>query len=322
MNRCDLPALPYLAPWYRVAVGERRVVLEHGQRIVCFEGGAAERLLPVLLPLLDGTRTVDEIVAVLGEPLQEAVEHALGELATRDLLTEGPPLPADLSRPAAGLAELIASLRPRRASVGAELAAVASCRIAVVGSGGAGLEVARLFRVAGAEAEGVDGVEGGFNLVVCAPSPGELPRLSEWNAQALSAAQPWLQILPFDGRYAAVGPLYIPGDTACYECFRLRRGANLDAGDDLELLEAVPAGYPSAPSLDAILAGLAVQLALHWLILGDHSAPAALYSFELLPVLALDVHHVHRVPRCDACSGLADVASPLPWHKEVPVAGG
>ncbi len=322
MNRCDLPALPYLAPWYRVAVGERRVVLEHGQRIVSFEGAAAERFLPALLPLLDGRRTVDEIVAVLGEPVREAVEHALAELAEYGLLAEGPPAGDDLSRPVIGLAELITSLRPRRGAVGEEAAAVASCRVAVAGRGGAGVEAIRLLRVAGAQAEPVERIEGGFDLVLCAPSPAELPRLGEWNADALSANQPWLQILPFDGRYAAVGPLYLPGDTACYECFRLRRGANLGAGDDLALLDSVPAAYPSAPSLDTILGGLAVQVALHWLVLGDHYAPAAFYAFELLPTLALELHHVHRVPRCEACSGLADVAPPLPWHKEVPVAGG
>ena len=57
-----IPALPYLPPWYRVVSGEGKVVLEFGQRIVNLEGRAAERLLPALLPLLDGTRAVDEIV--------------------------------------------------------------------------------------------------------------------------------------------------------------------------------------------------------------------------------------------------------------------
>ena len=72
-------------------------------------------------------------------------------------------------------------------------------------------------------------------------------------------------------------------------------------------------------TLDAIVAGLAAQLVLGWLVLGDHYIPAAFYALELLPSIALSVHHVHRVPRCPACSGLADAASPLPWYKEVPV---
>jgi hypothetical protein len=73
--------------------------------------------------------------------------------------------------------------------------------------------------------------------------------------------------------------------------------------------------------MDAVLAGLATVLALEWLVLENHYAPAAFCAVELLPMPGLSVHHVHRVPRCPACSGLADVAPPLPWHKEIPVAG-
>ena len=111
------------------------------------------------------------------------------------------------------------------------------------------------------------------------------------------------------------------GDTCCHECFRLRRAANLEAGEDLALVEDAPAAYPTAPAVDALAAAIAVQLALGWLVLGDHYAPAAFYALELVPTIALTVHHVHRVPRCPVCSDLADVAPPLPWHKEIPVAG-
>ena len=34
------------------------------------------------------------------------------------------------------------------------------------------------------------------------------------------------------------------------------------------------------------------------------------------PTFGVSLHHVHRVPRCPACSDAADVAAPLPWHKE------
>jgi bacteriocin biosynthesis cyclodehydratase domain-containing protein len=314
-----VPSLPYLAPWYRVATAPGKVVLEHGQRILRFEGRATERLLPALLPLLDGRRTVDEIVQVLGTPVRPAVEHALDLLAEHGVLEEGPPLPDDLPAPIAGTAGLLASLHPGGPALADVAVSVASCLVAVTGDGPAAIEVARFLRAGGADVQRAAAVEAGPDLTVCAPSGAELFRLGEWNAQALEARAPWFQVLPFDGRYACVGPLYLPGDTCCYECFRLRREANLEGGAELALLDKAPAVYPAAPALDAVVGGLTALLVSTWLVYDNHYAPGAFYALELQPTPSLTAHHVYRVPRCPACSGLADVAPPLPWHKEVSV---
>jgi bacteriocin biosynthesis cyclodehydratase domain-containing protein len=317
-----IPALPYLAPWYRLVSGEDALLAEWGQRIVRFEGSAATRLLPALLPLLDGTRTLDEIAALLGEPVRPAIEQALRQLHEHDLLLPGPPAPDDLPPGVAATVLLLTSLASGNRAPAETAASLSSSTVSIVGDGTPGAEIGRLLRRSGTRVERSDAIVAGNDLVVCAPAPTELPRLGSWNEQALAAQQPWLQVLPFDGRYAAIGPLYLPGDTCCYECFRIRRAANLDAGDELALLDSTPAPYPDAPSLDAVVAGLATMLVLGWLLLADHYAPAAFYALDLFPVLALAVHYVHRVPRCRACSGLADVAAPLPWHKEIPVVGG
>lgn len=315
-----LPALPYLAPWYRLVELPGKVVLEHGQRIVALEGRAASRLVPALLPLLDGTRTVDEIVGVLGEPVRPAVENALAALARRSLLVEGPPVATGEPQPFVEAATLLASLHPGGKSVASTVDALHGCSVALAGGSSLGLEIARLLRASGVGVRFTDGPVPDVDLTVCAPGRDELSRLRAWNGQSLEAALPWLQVLPFDGRYAAVGPLFLPGETCCRECFRLRRAANLDAGADLAAIENAPAAYPAAPAVDALAGAIAVQLALGWLVLGDHYAPAAFYALELVPTISLSVHHVHRVPRCQACSELADVAPPLPWHKEIPLA--
>jgi bacteriocin biosynthesis cyclodehydratase domain-containing protein len=317
-----IPALPYLAPWYRIATDENKVVVEYGQRIVSLEGRAASRLLPALLPLLDGSRTVDEIVVLLGEPARLAVDNALEHLAEHDLLLEGPRTANDLTVGEEGTAQLLTSLRSGTPGLAETLASLSGSSVAIVGDAPVGVEIAALLRRSGATVERAEAIVAGDDLAICAPAPAELPRLGAWNEQALRTRQPWLQVLPFDGRYAAIGPLYLPGDTCCYECFRLRRASNLDAGHELSLLEASPASYPVAPSLDSVVAGLATLLALQWLVHADHYAPAAFYSLELAPVLGLAVHYVHRVPRCPCCSEFAEVASPLPWHKEIPVAAG
>jgi bacteriocin biosynthesis cyclodehydratase domain-containing protein len=313
--------LPYLAPWYRVAMDDERVVLEHGQRIVCLEGRAATVLVPVLLPLLDGTRSVDEIVEILGEPARPAVVAALERLDEHDVLLDGPPLPSDLPAPVAATAELLASLRPGRISIEHASRCLGDRLVAVVGDGLGAVEIGRLLRQSGVSIGRADTVSADVDLAICAPAPSQLPLLSEWNRQALEVQQPWLQVLPFDGRYGSVGPLYLPDETCCFECFRRRRIANLRAWDEIALLENTPASYPTAPAFHAVMAGMATTLALEWLILRDQYVPSAFYALELVPSFSVTLHHVYRVPRCDACSGLGDVAAPLPWHKEVRVAG-
>jgi bacteriocin biosynthesis cyclodehydratase domain-containing protein len=186
----------------------------------------------------------------------------------------------------------------------------------VIGGGPAAIEILSLLRRCGVRVRREDSISSGADLAVCAPAPAQLPALGDWNEQALASGLPWLQVLPFDGHYASVGPLYVPGETCCSECFRLRRLANLVAGDELTLLEAAPAAYPASPTLEALVAGIAATLALRWLILRDPQVPSAFYAVEPGPVLGLSLHHVHRVPRCPACSGLAEISDPLPWYKE------
>jgi len=317
-----IPVLPYLAPWYRVATADDEVVLEYGQRIICLAGRAGTTLMPVLLPLLDGTRTLDEVVEVLGEPARPAIEAALERLDEYHLLLEGPPLSEDAPAPLAATAELLASMRSGEIALREVATCLGSRSVAVVGNGPTAVEVGRLLRQSGVQIRRETAISAGADLVVCAPAPAQLPSLRDWNGQALAAGQPWLQVLPFDGRYASIGPLYLPEETCCFECFRLRRLANLDAGDELALLEAVPAACPETPPLQALVAGMAATLALQWLVLRDHHVPSAFYAIELGPVLAVSLHHVHRVPRCPACSGVADTAAPLPWHKEHAAVGG
>ena len=88
--RSSLPRKPALAPWCRLVHDDGRVLLERAGTLVTLEGAAANALLPRLLPLLDGTRSVDELVAQLGPAIGPAVKKALGLLAENELLVEGP----------------------------------------------------------------------------------------------------------------------------------------------------------------------------------------------------------------------------------------
>ncbi len=121
-------------------------------------------------------------------------------------------------------------------------------------------------------------------------------------------------MLPFDGRFAAAGPLVVPRETCCYECLLLRRGANLDYGDDLPEIETAPVAASAGAALDLLVAAVASHLAIRWVIGRDTTVAGVLHAVEATPELALTQHAVIRVPRCPACSSVETFAPPLPWH--------
>ncbi len=300
---------PLLKPWYRLASRNDSLVFAYGESVVVFEGRAAQTLLPALLPRLDGRRTLDEIAAELGPAARPAIESAVALLDRHGLLTEPPA--------SSGTAQLLAALA---GGAPAEAAGrLAASAVGVAGASEAGAEVARLLRLSGVErVQRLESWEevGTLDLAIVAPSPAELPLLRAWNERALARGTAWLQLLPYDGHGAAVGPLYVPGETSCYACYLLRRRANVGYAEELEALEQAPAAYPSAPPLELAAAGLAALVALRWLAFADPFVPGVVWTLELTSGPWLARHEVFRVPRCSACSGLGDTAPPAPWFEE------
>jgi bacteriocin biosynthesis cyclodehydratase domain-containing protein len=306
-----VPERPLLKPWYRLAAEDDRIVLEYAQAAVVFDGAAAGRLLPALLPLLDGEHSIGEIVAILGEPAAPAIEQALKLLADHRLLTSPLPTAADdtlrflfaTDRRGADPADLVASLD--------------QARVAVAGSAGVGEELARVLRCSGIR--GIErgslsnGPSGTAELVVVAPGVAELRELEAWNRHCLSQGTTWLALLPCDGRVAPVGPLFVPGETACYDCFRIRRASTCGYAEEFWSLEGSAVEAPDALPLRRAVAGVAGWLVLRWLAGRDASLPGIVHALEIGSSLTLAQHHVWRVPRCPSCSEASGAAPPAPW---------
>jgi bacteriocin biosynthesis cyclodehydratase domain-containing protein len=306
-----VPDRPLLAPWYRLSGDGDRLLLEHAQSVVALEGAAVTALLPHLLPLLDGTRGHGDLVARLGPAARPALDHALETLALHGVLVEGPPAPAAV-RPAAhavaaafDLAPTVVADRLRTSSVG------------VVGTSAAGAEVARLLRLSGIGA--VHRLRLGrrpaVDLAVFAAEVDELDALERWNRRAHETGTRWLGVRPYDGRFAAVGPLIVPGESCCYACVLLRRASNVEYGRHLAEVEEAPVAAEADPALAALVAALAAHLALRWLAGRDTTLPGVLHTVEARPALRVSEHVVLRVPRCPVCSTAATVAPRLPWHE-------
>ncbi|HKI91515.1 MAG TPA: hypothetical protein VJ986_04380, partial [Gaiellaceae bacterium] len=196
-----LPIRPLLKPWYRLSTSETGAVLRYGSSVLEFEGAAAAAFLPHLLPLLDGTRTVDEIASRLGEPVRPAIHHALQVLAERRLLIE--PFPATITPAAARTVEFLVATDAYGRAGADVLSGLARARTAVVGSAPAAPSIVTALEQAAVgcveQAGWEDGAERGVDLAVVVPSAGEIPLLPDWNRRMLETCTSWLQVLPFDG---------------------------------------------------------------------------------------------------------------------------
>lgn len=293
------------------------MLVEHGGTVVTFEGGGAATLLPELVPLLDGSRTVDELEEAMGRPVAPAVRRALGLLAQNQLLLDGPQH-ADSGDPLAAAATFAAAVT-RRVTPQTARERLLAARAAVLGSGPAGAEVARQLEemgVSGVDALPLDAEPGAGALPIAVPGRQEIGRLDTLNRLQLERRQAWLQVLPYDGRHLVVGPLFLPHSSACRDCYRLRRAACSGYEEDFDLIEDEPTRAPAPSSLAVVAAGLAALLALRWLTADDPSLPGRFYALEPGPVVRLTHHLALRVPRCVACGPAADRAVPLPWYRE------
>jgi bacteriocin biosynthesis cyclodehydratase domain-containing protein len=283
-----LPERPLLAPWLRRLARDGELLLEYGDEIVALEG----ELAPVLS--LDGTRTLRE----LAPPERDAV----ATLAAEGVVVAGPAVVDEDALREAAAGRVPPPLAARR---------LATATIALVGGGAVAEEAARLLpgrvrRQAWDERPVGD-------LAVAAPAPAELPQLGGWNRRCLDASLPWLLVLPYNGRFASIGPLFVPGETCCYACFVARRASALPDGADLVAFEREPAPYPVGRGLAAALGGLAATVAAAWIARADTTAAGAFAALELEEGVRATRHRVFRVPRCEECSPAAESPALVPW---------
>lgn len=339
MAERSIPEFPEMAPWYEYAIEPDRLTLRHGDGAVVFQGRAASEFLPVLFDELDGRHTVDEISQIIGPAVRPALDNALDQLSQHGLLVQGPGPDARENqwreRTATSLSETTAnSISPTEV---AEL--LSRTQATVIGNGAVAAEIVRLFTRSGVstvhavpEEEAVNQLDsndvpsGSQHLVVVAPALTHAQVLENVNRWALRTEVPWTQVLPYDGTYAVVGPTFIPTETGCYHCFRLRRRSQLaflpeqralDAAADVGLVRA-PSAWRGAGH-DAALAGLTLHLVL-WSVLPPTLAarPLAGRAYTLgwgANGMSLSEHRLFRVPRCRDCSRVRDLGVPQPWFE-------
>jgi bacteriocin biosynthesis cyclodehydratase domain-containing protein len=299
------------------------VIFDYGDDVVLCEGTNADAVVTHLLDRLDGEHTVDEILAGFDESARELVCKTLESFAQHELLTSGPPVSAHAQPDVAHAAHFMAATQPRGMSVTHDAQILAALHVGVIGGASVAAHVLGLVAGFGRSSQlswnPTDDELSAVDLIVVAPSPTERPRMKTWNERAIESDTTWLQILPYDGSFAAVGPLYIPGETCCYHCFAHRRAANAASSAALFWsMQETPAMFPQLAALDSILAGLATLAVMRWHSRRDASLPGSFQSIEINRDISVSSHVVYRVPRCEVCATSVAVAPPAPWFEGLP----
>lgn len=134
---------------------------------------------------------------------------------------------------------------------------------------------------------------------------GGLGLMRPWNEFCVRAQRHFLPVVLQD-LVGYVGPLVVPGETACFECLRARQNSNVADPDVARLpeerafVEQATVGFH--PSMASILGDLAaLELARFY---GQFAPPRIVGSLLEVSMLApsIDVRKVLKVPRCRICS--------------------
>ncbi|MEM7134909.1 MAG: TOMM precursor leader peptide-binding protein [Chloroflexota bacterium] len=125
------------------------------------------------------------------------------------------------------------------------------------------------------------------------------PELAQHNEDA---TRPWLPICPFDDQ-GWIGPLVVPGETACWACFYQRLSRNFEAQHLWwsQHQDDAPLPAPGIPLLAETTLNMAAQLIVRWLLQpDDHPLLNQLLTFDSI-TLTTKQHRVVKRPQCSVC---------------------
>lgn len=291
-----LPRRPRLIPELLILpFGEDGLLFVGGEQTQVVRGRSARSLLPRLHPLLDGRRTLDDLQGDLPDVSPETVRHAVSLLYSRGLLEDGAPISAD----GVGL-EDVHSFFGRfvdvtRCNAGREQAVsrLAGSCVLVAGPPDLTGPMARQLRETGivqAVTVAEDGTEGGpdEDALVVAISVGHRAGNDTLDQLAGGDGRPRF-LVRLGAAEAQLGPLLIPGETACVRC--------------LTRVHSHPTGAPD-PDLALYWIGLAslqVVLALSKMASGTLRRGFSVIRLDEARFMTEEMRLVPRMPGCAGC---------------------
>ena len=212
-----------------------------------------------------------------------------------------PPCPSYLGAAAAEVGESPEELARQAAE------RAAPRRITIVGNGGLAQAVTEILRaeLAGHDVPVVGGPPAGpapgheFAVVVAAA--GTASELAQLDRRRRESRDPWLLVPAWAASPAIVGPLFVPPETGCLECYWTRRSAR--SRHPAQYRELIRGGRSCEPRgwHRHMIAGLAAALALGWVLTADRWLVGACFELSLTEGPVIRRHEFAPVPGCPHC---------------------
>lgn len=268
----------------------------------------------------DGGASIADVTAAIDDVDEETVRQLLAAIDEKNLLQRAG---------AAGTKE--PSSQPLRFGRD-DLATLASKSVLVVSSGEIGPRVVEMLTDAGVGEVSVchrhdDGTAGAFESAMAVSTWDDeaqsLPDLLERVDLAVTATdRPWAAATrrvnelaleagtplargTVTGYDIVVGPTVLPGETACYECYRHHRNTTIPSPETYEEFERAAAGRTIDTRLpfSAIAAGFLVTDVVNVLCYGHGFTVGSVVTYDMAG-LSMEANDVLHRPRCEACSDL------------------
>lgn len=251
-------------------------------------GGAYEKIVP----LIDGRRSMDEIVDALTSQVDAAkVYYVLNSMEAKGYLAEATPdIPASVA----------AFWHSLGIAPAAALAALRDKRVAVQAVG----EVDSAAMLSALEAMGVQlGTQEQADLCLVLTDDYLRAELAAINAAALQANRPWL-LVRVTGRELWLGPLFQPGDTGCWVCLRQRlernRAVHRFVAEKNNLSTPPLTTLGVLPATQAAACQMAASAAAQFLAGAATGLAGKVMSIDWLTYVT-QTHMLVRHPHCPAC---------------------
>ena len=243
-----------------------------------------------LAPLLTGKNSLDNIVSALDNRVAVGtIWHALTEMENKGYITE------ECDSVGAGQAAFWSALGINPALAGERLAATS---VAVRALG----ELSQEPMIAQFLSAGINVANEGGVLAVLTDDYLR-DELAVINREAKEKGIPWMLVKP-TGATAFVGPLFIPGKTACWECladrlkgsYQVERAVGQMAGRNIG-----QSAHGTLPSGEQAVLSMAILELTKWIAgAGNRGIEGNLITVDLHN-LDMQPHAVQRLPQCLSC---------------------